>query len=207
MPGRLAQAAYQHLVDVGLSAPDAARIILSLDLATEARPLVSADTIRALLAEGSLVAAEEALKQLTATVGDDHDRQKDAVALRTALDGQRARAEQLRLTAASAIRTSDIPAARTALLDAVRLDRDNVELTRDLDSLPPESPNHVFAAAAPVQNPADTHVTVSWQPGMGSDDNTRYRVVRKAGAARGAAPTAHSSERPPISHSSTSARN
>lgn len=181
--GGLLQAAYQHLVDVGLSAPDAARIILSLDLATEARPLVSADTIRALLAEGSLVAAEEALKQLTATVGDDHDRQKDAVALRTALDGQRARAEQLRLTAASAIRTSDIPAARTALLDAVRLDRDNVELTRDLDSLPPESPNHVFAAAAPVQNPADTHVTVSWQPGMGSDDNTRYRVVRKAGAA------------------------
>lgn len=182
--GGVLEIAYQALVATGLNAIDAARIVLSLDTALEAKPTVTADAVRALLADGSLADADEALRQLAVTA-DDQDMQKlkDVHELRDALNSQRAKVEKLRAAAATAVRRNDIATARAALLDAVRLDRENVDLARDVASLPPEPPNNVTAAVQPAEDPANTQVRVSWQAGLGSDDDTRYRVVRKVGVA------------------------
>lgn len=180
--GGILQMAYQALVDTGLVAADAARIVLSLDVGAEAKTMVTADAVRALLADGDLGAVAEALAQLESIASDDAAR-AEAQTLRTALNGQRAKVEQFRSTAAEAIRGNDIRAARAALLDAALLDRENEDISRDLASLPPEPPNNVTVSVQSADDPGDTQVRVSWQASLGSDDGTRYRVVRKVRSA------------------------
>lgn len=179
--GGVLQMAFQSLTDVGLAETDAARIVLSVDVGGVAKTAVTADAVRALLADGRLDAASHALSQLMATVGEDKARKEDAAALQTLVTQQRARIEELRAAAATAIRGNDIAKARTALLNAVTLDRENEDLARDLASLPPEPPNNVSAVEIP-DDAGEVKVRVSWQPGLGSDDETQYCVVRKVGA-------------------------
>jgi len=179
--GGLLQIAYQYLLSIGLEGTDAARIVLSLDTAAEAKNVVTADEVRALLADGALREAETALVKFQSKAADEAKAEVEQ--LRTALNDQRTKVEQLRAAAAVATGNNDIPGARAKLLEAVRLDRENEGLARDLASLPPESPTNVAAVVQPADDPALIQVRVSWQAGLGSDDSTRYRVVRKLGAA------------------------
>lgn len=171
--------AYEHLVSIGLNKTDAARIVLSIDTATEARVKDTPESVRALLADGALQDASDALTRLESTA------HPDAAAIRVEFTTQRAKVDELRRAAAASTRRMDIPSARAALTEAIRLDRDNDELPRDLASLPPEPPASVSVGSFVDSASGETQVRVSWQPGLGSDADTRFKVVRKLGSAPG----------------------
>ncbi|MGA5464334.1 hypothetical protein [Mycobacterium sp. NPDC050041] len=179
--GGILQIAYLALMDTGLDPVEAARIVLSVKTGTETRGVaITPELVHANLAEGALDAAEAALLKLEAIVKDDQGK-AETEAVRAAFEAQRARVQQLRDSAASAIRANDIAAARAALDAALRLDRDSEDIARDLASLPPDPPINVSVASA-VTTSGDTTVRVAWQAGLGSDDETRFRVVRKVGS-------------------------
>lgn len=119
--GGLLQIAYQYLLSIGLDGTDAARIVLSVDTAAEAKNVVTADEVRALLADGALREAETALVEFRSKAADEAKAEGEQ--LRTALNDQRTKVEQLRAAAAVATGNNDIPGARAKLLEAVRLDR------------------------------------------------------------------------------------
>jgi hypothetical protein len=155
--------------DLGLEKDDAELVVLSLPN-TAGEPTNPADEVRALLEEGRLRAAQQALAALSTT-------DPDTVAVKELVDQARARVEQLVRAATDAVGAGKEDEARRLLLQAGDLARDDDDVAHRLRRLPMSPAREVTAVAAGAA------VQLGWQAPTGAADDVRYRVVRTEGRA------------------------
>lgn len=153
----------RRATELGLTKDDAELLVASLPR-TVAAPATGPAQVRALLAEGRLRGAEQAL---AGVAGDDPEYadlertvRRQAALLRQALDG-----------ADAALRGLDEAGAERLLHEARRIATDDPDIEQALLRLPPPPPRGVTAV------PTGATVKVSWH----SETSRRYRVVRTEG--------------------------
>lgn len=154
------------LVDRGLVPDEAALVAVSVFAEGGAPPRDPMAEVADLLAEGRLVAAQQAAVALPAPDGD---------AAREAVARQRQRVDDLREKAQEAQRAGHEEQAGAHLREALRLGADVPGLAEELASLPAPPVLGVTAS------PDGVGVRVAWRPSAGHGDDTEYRVVRGVG--------------------------
>lgn len=148
--------------------PDEARLALFSVLNESARtPVGNLGSIRELLEQGKLVAAQQMLASIAGA--------EDSAAATALVDRQLAKVRELVIGAREALREGAEADAVHRFRQAVALAGDDEELRAELRRIPPEP---VLGLAAHEDGVA---LRLSWRPAASHGEATRYRLVRKEG--------------------------
>ncbi|GIJ48326.1 hypothetical protein Val02_52120 [Virgisporangium aliadipatigenens] len=154
---------------LGLTRPDAELIVVSLPTGLE--PVDNAASrIRDLLADGQLLAAQQALSALPVS---DPERADVEQAVRGRTDEMR----RLMRDADAALRDRRDEEAERLLREAARIAADDQDLATRVELLPPAPPRDLSVVEAGGE------VRLSWQPSASAVRDARYVVVRAEGRA------------------------
>jgi hypothetical protein len=154
----------KQLAQARLDPGEARQAVVSVLSETLRAPVGGLGKITALLEEGRLTAAQQALAGVTG---------EDAAAARALVERQAARVRALRDEARAVLATGDEQEARETLRQAVVLASDDEELAAELRRVPPAP---VLGTTA---QPDGVGVRVSWRAPASHEDGMRYRVVRR----------------------------
>jgi hypothetical protein len=163
--GAVSRALVKQLVQAGLDEDEARLAVFSVLNESAATPVAGLAAVRALLAEGRLVGARQAVATVPGT--------DDAAEARALVDRQRNEVRQLRDAALAALRAGDEQEATHRLQQARALAVDDQDIAAELRRIPPPPVLGLSVV------PAGVDTRVSWRPAPGHQDGTRYRLVRK----------------------------
>lgn len=166
--GLMTMAALERLKDTGLADLDARRILSRADTGSSGPGV---NDVTALIAQGDLRGAR---RVLTALTGEDTGGGESAQVLQVTAALEAAEAQKRRALDAyrQAMDVQDFAGARQALADARAVDREDPEVDRFLQQIPPDPPSGLQASYSP-----DTGgVLLSWRAAPAAD--VRFAVVR-----------------------------
>lgn len=157
----------KQLLHVRLDPAEARQVVFSVLNDTAASPATGLAAIKELLAEGRLVAAQQAL----ATIADP----EDAIAAKEQVQRHADQVRQLRDGGHESLRTGNEADALHQLRQAAALATDDENIAAELRRIPPPP---VLGVSA---QPEGVGVRVSWRAPASHGEDTRYRVVRREG--------------------------
>jgi hypothetical protein len=161
----------RQLDSVGIDPAEARRIVFSVLAESTGGPAVGKEAVVALLSEGRLVAAQQAVAALAGNA--------DQTAAKALVDQQLEQVRQLREAAQAALRRGTDDDALFELRKAVALASDDEELAAELRRVPPAPVLELNAV------PDGSGVRVTWRPSPTHEEGTKYRLVRREGRAPG----------------------
>jgi hypothetical protein len=156
----------KQLLAARLDPAEARQAVVSVLSETLRAPVGGLSKVTALLEEGRLTAAQQALSTITG---------EDGAAARALVDRHAARVRELRDTAQVALSAGDETEAREALRQATILAVDDEALAAELLRIPPQPVLDLTA------QPDGVGVRVSWRAPASHADGMRYRLVRREG--------------------------
>ncbi len=157
----------KQLLQVRLEPTQARQTVFSVLNETVASPSGGLATVRELLEEGRLLAAQHALTTIPNA--------EDAAAAKAQVQRHAEQVRQLRDAAHESVRAGNEADALHQLRQAAALATDDEELAAELRRIPPPP---VLGLSA---QPEGVGVRVSWRAAASHSEDTRYRVVRKTG--------------------------
>lgn len=157
----------KQLLQVRLDPAQARQVVFSVLNETAASPSSGLATIKELLEEGRLLAAQHALTTITSA--------EDAAAAKAQVQRHAEQVRQFRDAAHEAVRAGNEADALHQLRQAAALATDDEEIAAELRRIPPPP---VLGLSA---QPEGVGVRVSWRAAASHGEDTRYRVVRREG--------------------------
>lgn len=157
----------KQLLQIGLDPAEARQAVFSVLNETATTPSGGLASVKELLEEGRLLAAQHALTTITSA--------EDAAEAKAQVQRHAERVRQLRDAAHESLRTGDEADARHQLRQAAALATDDEDIAAELRRIPPPP---VLGLSA---QPEGIGVRVSWRAPASHGEDTRYRVVRRAG--------------------------
>ncbi|MGQ0778061.1 MAG: hypothetical protein ACT4NY_27230 [Pseudonocardiales bacterium] len=157
----------RQLLQIGLAPAQARQAVFSVLNEAATSPSSGLAAIKEFLAEGRLRAAQHALTTITSA--------EEAAAAKAQVQRHAEQVRQLRDAAHESVRAGSEADALHQLREAAALATDDEEIAAELRRIPPPP---VLGLSA---QPEGVGVRVSWRAPASHNEDTRYRVVRRAG--------------------------